>query len=74
MRPAIQPVPMSFLGTAPACVSNWRLLAAPDWFGIIRTVMMVLGGLVVVAIVLTVAVAVIAGVSGMIGKIKGKGS
>ena len=42
---------------------------APDWFGILRTVMMIAGGLVVVALVLIVAVAIISGVMGMIGKL-----
>ena len=41
----------------------------PDWLGMLRTVMMVLGGLVVIAIVLVVAIAVISGVMGMIGKL-----
>ena len=48
------------------------LPAFPDWFGIVRTVMMVLGGLVVVAIILVVAIAIVSGVLGMIGRLKGK--
>ncbi len=44
----------------------------PDWIGMLRTVMMVLGGLVVMAIVLVVAVAVISGVMGMLGKLRRK--
>jgi len=41
----------------------------PDWFGMFRTVMMVLGGIVVIGIMLVVAVAIISGVMGMIGKL-----
>lgn len=48
--------------------SGWGTL--PDWFGIFRTVMMALGGLVVVAIVLVVAIAIISGVLGMVGKLR----
>jgi len=46
--------------------------ASPNWFGLVRMVMMVLGGLVVIAIVLIVAVAVISGVMGMIGNLRQK--
>lgn len=54
--------------------TSWNgWVSLPDWFGIFRTVMMALGGLVVVAIVLVVAVAVVSGVMGMIGNIKKKG-
>ncbi len=47
---------------------SWSVM--PDWFGMLRTVMMVLGGLVVIAIVLVVSVAIISGVMGMIGKLR----
>ena len=50
--------------------SSW--VSMPDWIGMLRTVMMVLGGLVVMAIVLVVAVAVISGVMGMLGKLRRK--
>ena len=43
--------------------------ALPDWFGVVRTVMMALGGVVVIAIVLVVSVAIISGVMGMIGRL-----
>lgn len=42
----------------------------PDWFGVLRTVMMALGGVVVIAIVLVVSVAIISGVMGMIGRLR----
>ena len=42
----------------------------PDWFGVLRTVMMVVGGIVVVAIILVVSVAIISGVLGMIGRLR----
>ena len=51
-------------------VFSWSWGTFPDWFGVVRTVMMVLGGLVVTAIVLIVAVAVISGVMGMIGNLR----
>ncbi|MCU0305576.1 MAG: hypothetical protein MUC56_16095 [Thermoanaerobaculales bacterium] len=41
-----------------------------DWFGALRVVMMVLGGLVVVAIILVVGVAIVSGVLGMIGRLR----
>jgi hypothetical protein len=41
-----------------------------DWFGILRVVMMVLGGLVVIAIVLIVMIAVVSGIMGMAGKLR----
>jgi len=44
--------------------------AFPDWFGVVRTVMMALGGVVVIAIVLVVSVAIISGVMGMIGRLR----
>ena len=50
----------------------WRWSALPDWLGIVRSVMMVLGGLVVIVLVLIVAVAVISGVMGMIGNLRKK--
>ena len=49
---------------------SWDWGASPDWFGVVRMVMMVLGGLVVIAIVLIVAIAIISGVLGMIGNLR----
>ena len=49
---------------------SWNRGGLPNWFGIFRTVMMALGGLVVVAIVLVVAIAVISGVMGMVGNLR----
>jgi hypothetical protein len=49
---------------------GWNWVALPDWFGVVRTVMMVLGGLVVIVLVLIVAIAIISGVMGMIGKLR----
>lgn len=60
------------LPIAAATTLEFRLSSGsmPDWIGMLRTVMMVLGGLVVIAIVLVVAVAVISGVMGMIGGLR----
>lgn len=49
---------------------NWDRGGLPDWFGIFRTVMMALGGLVVTAIVLVVAIAIVSGVMGMVGNLR----
>ena len=49
---------------------EWNLAKSPDWFGIFRTVMMALGGMVVIAIVLAVAIAIVSGVMGMIGNLR----
>ena len=57
---------------ASVLVVGWSWGSATDWFGILRTVMMVLGGLVVIALVLIVAIAIISGVMGMIGKLRRK--
>jgi len=43
---------------------------AADWFEVLRTVMLVVGGIVVVAIVLVLSVAIISGVLGMIGRLR----
>ena len=51
---------------------GWSWGASPDWLGVVRMVMMVLGGLVVIAIVLIVAIAIISGVIGMIGNLRRK--
>lgn len=56
--------------TALAFGFSWNWAGFPNWFGIFRTVMMALGGLVVIAIVLVVAVAIISGVMGMIGNLR----
>ena len=49
---------------------GWSWGAFPDWLGVVRILMMVLGGMVVIAIVLIVAIAVISGVMGMIGNLR----
>lgn len=64
--------PVSLIITAIVWFSGWEWLALPDLYGIFRTVMMVLGGLVVVAIMLIVAVAIISGVMGMVGRLRKK--
>lgn len=56
--------------TALAFGISWNWGGFPNWFGIFRAVMMALGGLVVIAIVLVVAVAVLSGVMGMIGNLR----
>ena len=56
--------------TALAFGFSWNRGGIPNWFGIFRAVMMALGGLVVIAIVLVVAVAIISGVMGMIGNLR----
>jgi hypothetical protein len=48
----------------------WSSGRALDWFGVLRTVMMVVGGLVVLGLVLVVSIAVISGIMGMIGKLR----
>ena len=58
------------IAVAVALALGWSRAQAPDWYGILRGVMMVAGGLVVFALVLIVMVAVISGVIGMIGKLK----
>lgn len=50
----------------------WKWSGSPDWLGLVRTVMMTLGGLVVIAIILVVAVAVVSGVLGMAGRLRKK--
>lgn len=55
---------------AVALVFGWSWGQAPDWYGMIRTVMMIAGGLVVIVLVLVVSIAIISGVMGMIGKLK----
>lgn len=61
--------PTSSMLTVVVVALTWSAAASPDWFGVIRAVMMVLGGIVVVAIVLIVAVAIVSGVMGMIGRL-----
>lgn len=65
---------MYIVGSLPVVVAtvlvfglNWASM--PDVLGILRKVMMILGGLVVIAIVLVVAIAIISGVMGMIGRL-----
>jgi len=69
--PPFVPPACRFL-TVTAMVLNRGIEMPPDWFGILRTVMMVIGGLVVVAIILIVAVAIISGVMGMVGRLRGR--
>ena len=45
-------------------------MALPGLYDVLRSVMMVLGGLVVIAIILIVAVAIISGILGMIGRLR----
>ena len=56
--------------TAGTLVQGLGWGAFPGWFGVLRTVMMALGGVVVIAIVLVVSVAIISGVLGMIGRLR----
>ena len=69
----IQPL---FLCSVPGILAGVALstgrwsAASPGWYDVLRTVMMVLGGLVVIAIVLVVAVAIVSGVLGMIGRLR----
>ena len=64
------------VGTVSAIVATaammflWAGFAMPDWFGMLRSAMMFVGGLVVIAIVLVVSIAIISGVMGMIGKLR----
>jgi len=62
--------PSLFTLAASASAMSWDWGGFPNWFGILRAVMMALGGLVVIAIVLVVAVAVISGVIGMVGNLR----
>ena len=64
----IAPLFSTFAALAFAVSWDWGRF--PNWFGIFRAVMMTLGGLVVIALVLVVAVAVISGVVGMIGNLR----
>ncbi|MEX1309133.1 MAG: hypothetical protein AB1Z65_01815 [Candidatus Sulfomarinibacteraceae bacterium] len=64
--------PTSLMVTVVVVALTLGVAAFPDWFGMIRTVMMMLGGIVVVAIVLVVAVAIVSGVLGMIGRLRKK--
>ena len=63
-------IPSLPIAAAVFLMFGWSWVALPDWLGVVRTVMMVLGGLVVIAIVLIVAIAIISGVMGMIGKLR----
>lgn len=58
------------VATAGLLVFGASRRAFPDWLAVVRTVMMALGGVVVIAIVLVVSVAVISGVMGMIGRLR----
>jgi hypothetical protein len=67
----------SQIGLVPTVVVALMLDASSssfDWLGLIRIVLMTLGGLVVVAIVTIVAIAIISGIMGILGKLKGKGN
>jgi hypothetical protein len=68
MTPALDP-PTSILVTVAVVALTSSAGASSDWFGPIRTVMAVLGGIVVAVIVLIVAVAIVSGVMGMIGRL-----
>ena len=61
---------VSLILVASVLVVGWSWGGATDWFGILRMVMMVLGGLVVITLVLIVAIAIISGVIGMIGNLR----
>jgi len=63
-------LPTPLIAAALFVALSWSTAALPDWFGMIRTVMMVLGGIVVIIIVLVVAIAIISGVMGMIGNLR----
>jgi len=63
-------LPTPLIATALVVALSWSAATLPDWFGMIRTVMMVLGGIVVIIIVLVVAIAIISGVMGMIGNLR----
>jgi hypothetical protein len=72
MTPQPTDITSLHLAAAAFLMFGWSWVALPDWFGIVRTVMMALGGLVVIALVLIVAVAIISGLMGMIGKLRRK--
>jgi choline-glycine betaine transporter len=57
-------------GLSAAAVPVLGTAAARDWFGVLRAVLMVLGGFVVVAITLVVGVAIVSGVLGMVGRLR----
>ena len=61
--------PTSSILTVVVVTLTWSAAASPDWFGLVRTVMMVLGGIEVVAIGLIVAVAIVSGGRGLIGRL-----
>lgn len=63
-------LPTPLIATALFVALSWSAAALPDWFGMVRTVMMVLGGTVVIIIVLVVAIAIISGVMGMIANLR----
>jgi hypothetical protein len=63
-------IPAPLMATIAAAALGWNAPALAEWFGVVRTIMMVLGGIVVVAIVLIVAVAITSGVMGMLGRLR----
>ncbi len=68
---AHRPAVASLFGVAALVIGvRFFRVAFPDWFSVVRTVMMALGGVVVIAIVLVVAVAIISGVIGMVGNLR----
>lgn len=71
MTPALGS-PAAIFVTAVVVALTWGVAASPNWLGLLRTAMAVLGGIVVVAIVLVVAIAIISGVMGMIGRLRKK--
>ena len=63
-------LPIAFSGIAVFMLSWLRLSTSADVLGLARAVLMALGGLVVIAIFLVVAVAIVSGVIGMVEGIK----
>jgi hypothetical protein len=58
------------VATATMSALGLAMDSTPDLVGVLRTVMKVLGGFVVVALVLIVFVAIVSGVIGMAGRLK----
>ena len=74
MMPSLVPCRPPLIAAAAMLALGWAGLSFADLYGVLRTVMMVLGGFVVVAIVLVVAVAIISGVLGMVGRLRKPGN
>lgn len=56
-----------------AALASRAHLAMSDWFDVVRSVMMVAGGVVVIVLVLVVGVAIVSGLLGMIGRLRRRG-